>query len=427
VSIIEIGHDGAVWISRNLYCKTPEALAASLDKLRGIGYKIEDQRIEGYAIRKDRVTVEQMEQNGWSLWFARLPELRKGKCDSCNSYISVGGIRSHGHTCEICGAVTYRELIEGSTVRFRFSGDEQVMFGPELNMTVKKWDAEAGFLYLRTEFLEHGGLCVVSGDKAKNYMARHSDKWDLVEDDGEQVYKIHYADSFYIQPDAVIEMIDTWGHEWNHKIVLVWDGKEYQEYFNDLPVPETVSIYEAWHWAPLEPSPTLHKKVLGAIGNSDDKGWHYQDGRPWFTARSFEEMGKFVRHFTTLDADEWDSRGFRTDGPGGIDDVAAFCHPHAEVEDRPHIGNFLNGFGKAMSGQMLTDGEAEAMTRAWNEDRDTTDFAHAVLAHAGEVRRGTQPLPTKIPRRLKKALRKPLSRRTTHERRKVWLFLRRHR
>jgi hypothetical protein len=175
-------------------------------------------------------------------------------------------------------------------------------------------------------------------------------------------------------------MSEIWGHEYNATIVKVWDGQEYREW-DKLPIPESFSIYETWQWTPLEPSPTLHKRVLGAVHNTDDKGWHYQDGRPWFRRETFAEMGKFVRHFTTLDADAWDeqSQRFRLDGPGGIDDVAWFCHPEAEVENRPNIGNFLVGLSKAASGEQLTAEEAVAMSDAWNEDPDTVDFAKAIV------------------------------------------------
>src|SRR5690606_40187283 len=60
----------------------------------------------------------------------------KGKCNSCESLIDTTGIRSHGHTCEVCGEVTYLEMIEGSTIRFSFHGEERTMLGPELNMEV---------------------------------------------------------------------------------------------------------------------------------------------------------------------------------------------------------------------------------------------------------------------------------------------------
>lgn len=375
---IEISSEDVVWIGGDLYCKTPEVLAIALKQCRTIGYEIKDNRVDGFSVQRGEVTPEQMEQNGWSLWYASF-DVRRGKCRSCGSYISLVGIMAHGHTCEVCGAVTYRNIIDGSTVRFYFLGEERGFFGPELNMEAKRWDDENGWLYLKYEF-HPGGLGVFTGDKAKEYLARHKDKWELVQEDGQTLVKIHYASSLYVQEDDVIGVSQTWGHEQNADIVKVWDCKEYREW-DRLPIPESFSIYETWHWAPLEASPTLHKRVLHAVHNTDDKGWHYQDGRPWFSRESFAEMSKFVRHFTTLDADAWDERSqqFRLDGPGGIDDVAKFCHPEAEVEDRPNIGNFLVGLSKFASGQRMTEGEAEAMARAAKEDPLTQDFTKTVV------------------------------------------------
>lgn len=376
---ITINSEDVVWIGGDLYCKTPEALTIALEQIRGIGYEVKDERSDGRSIKEGRVTVEQMELNGWSLWYASL-DTRRGKCDFCGSYITTADIRAHGTTCTECGEVIYRKLIDGSTVRFSFVDDgERSMFSPELNMEVKRWDTDGGWLYLKYGFLK-GGLGVVIGDKAEAYLAANPDKWELVEEDGEHLIKVRYFNDFYVNPESTISMMDTMGHESHARIVKVWEAVEYSEY-ERLPIPDSFSIYETWHWAPLDASPILHKKVLGAVHNHDDKGWHYQDGRPWFRLETFAEMGKFVRHFTTLDADAWDeqSQRFRLDGPGGIDDVAAFCHPEAEVEDRPNIGNFLVGFSKAMSGQHLTPGEKTAMDRAVNEDPDTSDFMHSLV------------------------------------------------
>jgi hypothetical protein len=363
--------EGVVVIGGNPYAKTPAALEALLAELRTIGYQIDNLREADYR-KKDDVSVETMEKNGWSLWYAHL-DVRRGKCGSCNQYIDTAGIRSHGHKCGWCGAVTYYKIIDGSTVRFSFVQRDENEYGmADLTMKARRWDTEAGYLYLYPEILD--GLWL-RGDRAKQYFEANKDKWEEVEEDGQRLIRVRYRNSSYLE-DSAINPSNIHGHFWNHEIVLVWEGKEYPEYSSNFPIPRSMSVYEAWHWAPLDASPTLHKKVLGAIGNTDDKGWHYQDGRPWFGARSFEEMGKFVRHFTSLNADAWDvqSRHFRLDGPGGIDDVAKFCHPNAQVENRPNVGNLLVGFGKAMSGQKLTEGEMAAIVDAAKDPEERDKF-----------------------------------------------------
>lgn len=365
--------EGVVVVGGNPYVKTSVALEALLVELRTIGYQIDNLR-EADHRKKGGVSVETMEKNGWSLWYAKL-DVRRGKCGSCQQHIDVAGIQSHGHKCERCGAVTYYEIMDGSTVRFSFVQRNENEYGmADLTMKARRWDTEAEYLYLYPEILD--GLWL-RGDRAKQYFETNKDKWEEVEEDGQRLIRVRYRNSLYLEDeDSAINPRDIHGHYWNHKIVLVLEGKEYGEYFSNFPIPQSMSVYEAWHWAPLDASPTLHKKVLGAIGNNDDKGWHYQDGRPWFNARSFEEMGKFVRHFTSLDADAWDvqSKQFRLDGPGGIDDVARFCHPNAEVENRPNIGNLLVGFSKVLSGQKLTDGEIAAMADVAKDPEELDKF-----------------------------------------------------
>lgn len=363
--------EGIVVIGGNAYAKTPAALEALLTKLSSIGYQINDLREDDY--RKEKgVSVETMKKSGWSLWYAHL-DVRRGKCGSCHQYIGTTGIKSHGHKCERCGAVTYYKIIDGSMIRFSFIQHENKYSMADLMMRACRWDAEVGYLYLYPAVMD--GLWL-RGDRAKQYFEANRDKWEEIEEDGQLLIRVRYRNSFYLE-DSAINPSDIQGHYWNHEIVLVWEDKEYPDYFSNFPIPQSMSIYEAWHWAPLDASPTLHKKVLSAIGNTDDKGWHYQDGRPWFNARSFEEMGKFIRHFTSLNADAWDiqSKWFRLDGPGGIDDVARFCHSNAQAENRPNVGNLLIGFSKAMSGQKLTDDEMAAMVNAAKDREESSKFS----------------------------------------------------
>lgn len=392
MSTIEFDTEDIMWIGGNLYCLTPESLAVVLERLRTIGYNAEDMRDPETLTGKHRaergVTVEMAEADPYCyLWYINLQDIRQGKCGSCNELISTLGIHSHGHTCEKCGAVTYRKFVDGTEVKFYFRGVERPMFAPDLWMPAKRWDAEEGYLYLKCEFIEDHGLFAFTPEQAEEYLLANSDKWELVEEDGEKLVKVRYVDSFYVDPESTISLMDYRGDERNFRIVKVWDGVEYSEHSPDFPLRESYHIFECWRWERLEPSPTLHKKVLHAIGNHDDKGWHYQDGRPWFRPESFRQMGLFVRYFTTLDADAWDeqSRRFRLDGPGGIDDVARFCHPDAEVEDRPNIGNFINGLTSFGSGRPMTEREARAMKRAVDEDPDTQDFVKGFVT--GEMPR----------------------------------------
>jgi hypothetical protein len=361
---ITVKSNDIVSVMGDLYAKTPEALKRLLKELESFGYKVENLRQAEYR-KNDGVTVNQMEQDGWLLWFAKLPNLRRGKCKSCNSLIDVRGIQTHGHTCEVCGMVTYYDIIDGTTIRFEFINEYNrgYMLTPQLNMTAKRWDTEEGYLYLYYKFLENGGLSVVHGKRAEEYLAENKGMWEIVEENGDKLLKVKYPLVWNAQ-ECAINPHDTCNHYWNHEIIKVWDGQEYSEYAR-LPIPETISIYESWHWAPLKKSPTIHCRILSAAHQTDDKGWHYQDGRSWFRAGHWQEMSKFIHHFTTLDGSAFDQAWpkFRADGPGGIDDIANFCHKDATVTDRPNMMNTLNAMFEGLNGNNLSDREVEAAIR----------------------------------------------------------------
>lgn len=354
---LTVKNDDLIDVMGDVYAKTPEALKRLLAQLKEVGYEVDNLREDKHRRDNRGATVEQMEKNGWSLWFAALRNLNFGLCGSCNQLISTNGIRSHGHKCEKCGAVTYWELVDGSTIRFAFMEEDRGMFSPELNMKVKRWDTEKGYLYLYPEFLDRGGLSVVSGANAQAYLDRNKDKWEYGSDGDERLIVIKY-DLQWNSKTATINAHDHYGSQWNHKIVKIWKGKQYSEW-DRLPVPEMINIYESWHWAPLPVTADLHSRVLHAARQVDDKGWHYQDGRAFYTDHVWQEMGKFIRHFTQLDADAFDRAWprFRRDGPGGIDDLARFCHPAAKVRNEPNMGNVLIAVSKIAGGKSLTTDE----------------------------------------------------------------------
>lgn len=379
---ITIPSEDAVWVADDLYCKTPEALELALDTLRTFGYRVTNERKKGSSIKEGRTTPEEMEKHGWSLWSAALEGHTFGKCRSCNALISRRGIHMHGHTCENCGAVTYRAFAKGMPIIFRFVDDGRSWLAQNLRMTVQRWDAEEGWLYLKWKFGD-APYGILGPKEAKVYLEENADKWEFVQEGDERLVRLRYKLQHFGEPAdelAVIDVRDTLHGVANYDDVKLWDGKEYPEYGfgeNRFPVPEFISVYETWHWAPLELSPTLHKRLFGAVHQVSDAGYYYQDGsRAWDDHSIFRRMGVFVRHFTTLDADRWDreSTGFRLDGPGAIADVARFCHPDAVVDNQPNIGNFVVGVAKLAEGRPLIGNEAVALAAAVTEDLDTQDL-----------------------------------------------------
>jgi len=58
-----------VEIAKDLYVKSPESLASVQQHLTDVGYSIKDCSTDD-----DRPARSVMEQNGWSLWFAKLSD-----------------------------------------------------------------------------------------------------------------------------------------------------------------------------------------------------------------------------------------------------------------------------------------------------------------------------------------------------------------
>ena len=365
-NVIQIGGD--------MYPLKKRSLQRLLKELRGIGYTIKDCRKDEYRAKRG-ISAEKMEEAGWYLWYASLNDIRFCKCEFCESYISTCGTRQHGHRCEECGNVVYWHVVDGSMVTFRFLDTEKYsrtgyeLFGPELKMKAKQWDAENGYLYLYPEPLE-GGFRVVIGDQAQAYLESHSEKWEM--HDG--LIKIKDPLEF-CRDTAVIEHCDIYGCESHVRIVKLWDGKEYKEY-EKLPIPESMCIYEPWYWAPLGPSPKLHERLISSVHMVSDQGYYYQDGRPAFNQYHFGEMAKFVDHFTTLSGQAFrlSSDRWRRDGPGAIEDLARFCcGDKAKIVNEPNIGNVLVAMSKAASGQFITKQEVNAAACGM-KDPHTVEF-----------------------------------------------------
>ncbi len=357
-------------IAGNIYVKTPRALKSLLRGLRNIGYEIKNLRKEKSSLSD--ASVEHKEKNGWSLWYASLPDIRAGRCGSCGGLISVYGIHSHNHKCELCGATTYAEIRDGSTVRFCFIDEGNSGGMADIKFRAKYWDSEAGHLYLYPTVLDGNWR---HGERALQYLEEHKDKWERVTRFGHPYIRITYKKyGEYAEGERVIDMTDILDHYHNHRIVKIWKGVEVDDMFGKLPIPQSINIYESWHWAPLEKSPKLHERIMHAAGQVSRKDYYYQDGRPALYDVAWKNMAMFVRHFTELDADAFDRTWpkFRKDGPGGIEDLARFCSDKPQIENRPNIGNLLFAFSGGFRLEDMSEDELEAIEIAL-ADRPTRD------------------------------------------------------
>ncbi|MBI4414641.1 MAG: hypothetical protein HY566_00190 [Candidatus Kerfeldbacteria bacterium] len=351
-----------------LYVKTPEAFEALKAVLTKGGYDLKDGS-------KD---ADHPVPHYWSAHLRKDVLVLSGMCGSCKGYIKVDGIRQHGHQCELCGAVTFRKFVDGTIIEFDFLKErERRGSSPSLRMRVKRYDAARKELWLYAQPEDGNDFNNWSAEKAKIVLERNRENYRNLENDGGQWIVIGYdAFSPYIESDAVISMMEIRGSEYNHRVVKLYDGKEYDDMAWGLPVPESYAIYEAWHWAPLKPSPTLHESIIHAGGLVADCGYYYQDGRPAAFDIHLQRMRLFVQHFTTLNPETWDEMITKAprSGPGIIKAVAAFCHPDAIVENKPNIGNLLTGFADIAQGKKLTEEEIAGIADALKDDEIRRDF-----------------------------------------------------
>lgn len=334
----EFGIKGIVRIGSNLYAKDPEALSQLFEKMK-----------------KDPGN-----------WFASIRDdvsVRKGKCRKCGAYIDLCGIRMHKHQCEACGAYTYLEFKEGSRIRFFFTGAKTRACGYYLRMLIFGYDEESRYLLLHAAPLGGDGFCDMDKQSAKEALEKNRDKYTRLEKDGWKLIAVPYDPyGSYDSEKAVINVREIRGSEVNYDTVKLYCGKEYGEY-EKLPIAESYSINEAWRWAPLRPSPTLHESIISAVGMVSRCDYYCQDGRREFYDSHLERMRLFVEHFTALDLVAWDRMILYADksDPGMIRAVANFCSDNPRIIDEPNIGNALHGLGKMIQGERLTREEARAM------------------------------------------------------------------
>ena len=379
---VDIPSEDAIWIRDKLYCKTPQGLQITLDTLRGLGYTIEDLRDPkgSYSsTRKGEITAEEMELHGHALWFAHLETIRYGKCNSCHSYIKTFGIHSHGHTCEVCDAVTYLELVEGSGLKFRFEDDGRGWLEPDVIMNVKRWDVEEGYLYLERTGREDVSAFTFDAEQTNAYLAANTDKWEAVEEDGRSLIKVRHQLRLPVPnftPETVLDVKDSWGSYINYTSVKLWEGKEFNSQF---PVPESIHLYEPWHWAPLDSSPTLHAEVIEAAGPVANLAYYTRDRQQPWRRDIYKVMGIFLRHFTTLDADKWDreSQQFRLDPLGAIIDVAQFCDPESRIANCSL--SHMTRQDATRHGYVITIDQAEEFRMENGEEAQIRAFANRMM------------------------------------------------
>lgn len=316
----------ALQIGPGIYCKTPVALASALGTLRAMGYQVTDKRTSPY--RSPNITTASMQLDGNSVWSASMPDLQKAKCLSCGSYITRRGIAKHGHTCEVCGNVTAHQVTDGTRLTFYFRANHT---GDVLFMKAKRWDEEAGFLYLYPDFMDIGDIGL-TGSEATAYLAGYANSWQQVTENGITLYKIAYNGPARDNPDAVIA-VGGFSHGYqNYRDVLVWNGQEYND--ATLPIKPYLSVYETWRWQPLGPGEELYRRALTAADIRRPDWYHSYETLHKY---QLQKVATFIEHFSTLSIQEWRNRQphFHREAPRCVQDIAAFCMGQPAIAHQP--------------------------------------------------------------------------------------------
>lgn len=361
---------GVVMIMNDLYPKSPEIHAQLLKYLDEQGYDVKDCTVPepGHEKYFDRPSPEIQKREGWYTGFASLKDnvlQNVAKCDACGGYVSKRGVLEDGHTCEKCGEVMFDELPKGSQAKFSY------FFEPENEIRGIAFteDGDAKEESIHPSLLAGGSLVVESYDPKTKEVYCYGELSEVTKEgidfgsSAENTYRRlasdNHIDRIVIRREDVEEI---WGSKRNFREVKLFRGQEYDDFMGKLPVPETFTIYQPWHWMPLQSSPTMHEKIIHAAGMVSSKDYYYQDGRAAFYDIHLARMRTFVKNFTNIDLARWDYmiRNAKKSGPGMIDAIAYFCDENPIIKDEPNIGNFLVGLADSIEGKPKTKDQIRA-------------------------------------------------------------------
>lgn len=147
-----------------------------------------------------------------------------------------------------------------------------------------------------------------------------------------------------------------------------WRGK-----YDDRHMHQSYSVTNASKWGlPLQSSPDLARKVLGAVGEGADIDYWIgssAENRPYFSIEKQRAMREFVRNFTTLDLMSWDRMMMvtPTSPVKMIRAIGAFCHPDTVVSSG---GSPFHGFllvANALTHQPISEDLLQLAADGWKK------------------------------------------------------------
>ncbi|MFC1685545.1 hypothetical protein ACFLZZ_00820 [Nanoarchaeota archaeon] len=358
----------------DLYVKNKKSLKPLLSHLKDAGYKVKDTSSDKCFDGKKPPRKVQ-EKEGSSLWHGSLTERvlkRKGECGSCHKLMDLRKAWKEGHKCGKCGDVTYKKFPDGSRINFNVVNYDNETVGSvmrDLTLIVHSYDDKKKRLNLYADHKDYKGKprefsmrglrkpVEDSYDDLSTMIKLYPKTFSVGKVKKTKVVSVPYDIKDSYLKEHGINTCERSGELKNFDQVKVFKGKKMDEWAQ-LPIPDSVSIYEAWHWAPLKPSPGLYQEIMHAAGQPPRKDYYHQDGRPAFSDCIIGRMLKFVEHFTTVDekmvARHLDAR---LSGPGLIDVLAKITGHTKFIETAPNPMGALSIVAKALSGKRLTENE----------------------------------------------------------------------
>ncbi|MBN2142571.1 hypothetical protein JW711_04540 [Candidatus Woesearchaeota archaeon] len=377
---------------RLLYAKTPKTLDDLKAYLGGFRYKVRDvsSRRDRYGDKKPSREVQ--EKKGWAVWEASINRLVKDdiECNSCHGLQGIAKIVEPVYCCKQCGEPLYVEFARGGPVHI-YGRDDIFMFivqgydvkRKSLNLYL---NIPAGFDTKRIdESFSHRdevmslAESVQQVDKLvrsdpKRYSVRKMGRkdsvaglsklsWESGEEIGRRILSVYCPLSAELREGRGSSYI------WNHsepinKFRNVWlfDGKRFDSHV--MPLPRTLDIVEAWHWAPIQPGKDAYKRILQLAGIVEDKSYYYQDGRPSFFRGELGALRRVLEEFTSWRYADF-SIPYRVSGPELVDIVARMTGHGAHVETAPNFANTMILASKLTAkvhgaNVTITDAEIEA-------------------------------------------------------------------
>lgn len=374
--------EGVVHITNDhLYVKSPKALSVLQDYLDSLGYDVKDVSSENHFSAKPPRKVQ--EQDGWCLWFGRLNDSilqYKAECRLCESIFDKVKLAKPEYTCESCEARIHEEYPAGSEISFIPRDDREVSM-KNLTFIIHSFDKEKERLNLyvtpsdclerRSRRTHNFNYTPEECESMVPDLVRKFPKtFSLKEINGKKILSVFFKGDHYVHEHS-INITDIGDKVTNYANVTIFHGKKFPEW-KSLPIPEHVSIYEAWHWAPLRPGPNVYKRIMSAAGQVSRKDFYYQDGRTAFYDRQLEWMFKFIDQLTTINLETIKPFLLRDlSGPGFIDNLAKLTGHTGFIPTEPNVGNSLVFFGKILNGQPVNQKEVdEAIKGAGLDDPD---------------------------------------------------------